>query len=33
MNKQTHSFYKNFDDLHSRVAYLKSVLEELEKGI
>ena len=25
MNKQTHSFYKNFDDLQSRIAYLKSV--------
>ena len=33
MKKQTRSFYKNFDDLHSRVVYLKSVLEELEKGI
>ena len=25
MNKQTHSFYKKFDDLQSRIAYLKSV--------
>ena len=25
MNKQTHSFYKNFDDLQSRIAHLKSV--------
>ena len=25
MNKQTHSFYKNIDDLHSRIAYLKLV--------
>ena len=25
MNKQTHSFYKNLDDLQSRIAYLKSV--------
>ena len=25
MNKQTHSFYKNLDDLQSRIAYLKSI--------
>ena len=25
MNKQTHSFYKKFDDLQNRIAYLKSV--------
>ena len=25
MNKQTNSFYKKFDDLQSRIAYLKSV--------
>ena len=25
MNKQTHSFYKKFDDLQSRITYLKSV--------
>ena len=25
MNKQTHSFYKKFDDLQSKIAYLKSV--------
>ena len=23
--EQTYSFYKNFDDLHRRIAYLKSV--------
>ena len=23
MNKQTHSFYKNFNDLQSRIAYWK----------
>ena len=25
MNKQTHSFYKNFNDLQSKIAYLKLV--------
>ena len=25
MNKQTHPFYKKFDDLQSRIAYLRSV--------
>ena len=25
MNKQTHSFYKKFDDLQNRITYLKSV--------
>ena len=25
MNKETHSFYKKFDDLQSRITYLKSV--------
>ena len=30
MNKKTHSFYTNFDDLQSRIANLKSV-ENLNK--
>ena len=25
MNKKTHSFYKKFNDLQSRITYLKSV--------
>ena len=31
MDKKTHSFYTNFDDLQSRIANLKSV-ENLKKG-
>ena len=32
MDKKTHSFYTNFDDLQSRIANLKSV-ENLKKGL
>ena len=35
MNKQTHSFYKNLDDLQSRIAYLKStknLKKEFKRG-
>ena len=31
MNKQTHSFYKNFKDLQSRIAYLKLVKNLMKK--